>query len=497
MTTNILPLLPIMIPFFSGIIMLFIGKRPVAHRVIAAISGLLLIISSLWLIIEIYQNGTMVTFLGNWASPFGISLVMDMTAALLITTTAIITFLTIIYSFQTIGIEREKYYYYVMILFMITGINGAFSTGDIFNMFVFFEVFLLASYVLITLGGTKIQLQEGFKYIVVNIIASNFFVLGLAYLYSVTGSLNMADISNKLAGFDGSFSIMSLVAIVFLFVFATKAGVFPLYFWLPGSYYAPPMPILIFFGALLTKVGVYAIARTYSLFFMDNTAFTHQLLLFLALITIVMGCIGALSFSDMKKVIIYNIIIAVGIILVGVAMMDESGMIGAMYYLIHDMIIKAALFMLVGFLIYRTGQTNPDRLGGLIKQHPFVGWMFFIAALALAGVPPLSGFYGKLFIVQSTFENGQHIAGIIVLASSLVVLYSVMNLFIKVFWGEEMDFTTLRPVKSDKVLFASIAMVIISIAFGLAADVLYPLFEMAAQSFYDPSSYSEYITEVE
>ncbi|GAB3064731.1 Na+/H+ antiporter subunit D [Salinicoccus sesuvii] len=497
MTTNILPLLPIMIPFFSGIIMLFIGKRPVAHRVIAAISGLLLILSSLWLIIEVYQNGTMVTFLGNWASPFGISLVMDMAAVLLITTTAIITFLTVIYSFQTIGIEREKFYYYVMIMFMITGINGAFSTGDIFNMFVFFEVFLLASYVLITLGGTKIQLQEGFKYIVVNIIASNFFVLGLAYLYSVTGSLNMADISNKLSGFDGSFSIMSLIAIVFLFVFATKAGLFPLYFWLPGSYYAPPMPILIFFGALLTKVGVYAIARTYSLFFMDNTAFTHQLLLFLALITIVMGCIGALSFSDMKKIIIYNIIIAVGIILVGVAMMDESGMLGALYYLIHDMIIKAALFMLVGFLIYRTGQTNADKLGGLIKQHPFVGVMFFVAALALAGVPPLSGFYGKLFIVQSAFENGQHIAGIVVLASSLVVLYSVMNLFIKVFWGEEMDFTTLRPVKSDKILFASIAMVIVSIAFGLAADALYPLFEMAAQSFYDPSSYSEYITEVE
>ncbi|MFC3420187.1 Na+/H+ antiporter subunit D [Salinicoccus hispanicus] len=497
MTTNILPLLPIMIPFFSGIIMLFVGKRPIAHRVIAAISGLLLIFSALWLIIEVYQNGTMVTFLGNWAAPFGISLVIDMAAALLVTTTAIITFFTIIYSFQTIGIERENYYYYVMIMFMITGINGAFSTGDIFNMFVFFEVFLLASYVLITLGGTKIQLQEGFKYIVVNIISSNFFVLGLAYLYSVTGSLNMADISNKLAGFDGSFSIMSLVAVVFLFVFATKAGVFPLYFWLPGSYYAPPMPVLILFGALLTKVGVYAIARTYSLFFMDNTAFTHQMLLFLALITIVMGCIGALSFSDMKKVIIYNIIIAVGIILVGIAMMDESGMLGAMYYLIHDMIIKAALFMLVGFLIYRTGQTNADRLGGLIKEHPVVGWMFFLAALALAGVPPLSGFYGKLFIVQSTFENGQYVAGIIVLASSLVVLYSVVSLFIKAFWGEDMDFTTLRPVKSDKILFASIAMVIVSIAFGLAADVLYPLFEMAAQSFYDPSSYSEYITEVE
>jgi multicomponent Na+:H+ antiporter subunit D len=161
------------------------------------------------------------------------------------------------------------------------------------------------------------------------------------------------------------------------------------------------------------------------------------------------------------------------------------------------MIIKAALFMLVGFLIYRTGETNAERLGGLIKIHPITGWMFFIAALSLAGVPPLPGFYGKLFIVQSTFANDNYIAGILVLISSLVVLYSVIRIFISAFWGEDMDFSRLKPVKSDKLLFASIAMVIVSVAFGLAADALYPMFEMAAQSFYDPASYSNYLPEVE
>ena len=436
MTTNILPLLPIMIPFFAGIIMLFTGQRPLVHRVIATISSLLIIISAIWLVVLVHRNGTIATFLGDWAPPFGISVVIDMAAALLLLTTAIITLFTVIYSFQSIGVEREKFYYYVMVMFMISGVNGAFSTGDIFNMFVFFEVFLLASYVLITLGGTKIQLQEGFKYILVNMISSNFFVLALAYLYSVTGSLNMADIHTKLEGFEGDYSIMSLLAVVFLFVFATKAGVFPLYFWLPGSYYAPPMPVLVLFGALLTKVGIYAIARTYSLFFIDNVEFTHQMLLLLALATIVMGSIGALSHADMKRIIIYNILIAVGVILVGVSMMDESGMLGAFYYLIHDMIIKAALFMLVGFLIYRTGETNAERLGGLIKIHPITGWTFFIAALSLAGVPPLPGFYGKLFIVQSTFANDNYIAGILVLVSSLVVLYSVIRIFISAFWGE-------------------------------------------------------------
>ncbi|KKK34078.1 monovalent cation/H+ antiporter subunit D [Salinicoccus sediminis] len=497
MTTNILPLLPIMIPFFAGIIMLFMGKRPVWHRVVSGISGLLMMLSAVWLVISIYRNGTIVTFLGDWMAPFGISVVIDMAAALLLLTTSIIAFLIVVYSFQSIGIEREKYFYYPMVLFMIAGVNGAFSTGDIFNMFVFFEVFLLASYVLITMGGTRVQLQEGFKYLLVNLISSNFFVLGLAYLYSVTGSLNMADIYLKLEDYDGNMVIMTVLAVVFLFVFATKAGLFPLFFWLPGSYYAPPMPIIALFGALLTKVGVYAIARTYSLFFIENQAFTHQALLLMALLTIIMGSIGALAYTDMKKIIIYNILIAVGVIIVGFSMMDEIGTIGAMYYLIHDMIIKAALFMLVGFIIYRTGKADSEHLGGLIRKHPVTGWMFLVAGFALAGVPPLSGFYGKFFIVQSTFDNDHYVAGIIVLVSSLAVLISVVRIFMNVFWRGEMDFSTLKPIKTDKLLFASIGLVIVSVAFGLAADLLYPFFEMAASSFHDPASYASYLTEVE
>lgn len=497
MTTNILSLLPILIPSFAALIMLFTGKKPMVHRVVSAISGLLLVLSTIIIVATVYYNGKMVTYLGDWVPPFGINLVIDMASALLLLTTAITTLAVVVYSFQSIGIEREKYYYYVMVMFMIAGVNGAFSTGDIFNMFVFFEVFLIASYILIALGGKKIQLQEGFKYILVNLISSNFFVLGVAYLYSVTGSLNMADIHLKLENFDGNTIIMTIISVVFLFVFATKAGVFPLYFWLPGSYYAPPTPVLALFGALLTKVGVYAIARTYSLLFIGNVAFTHQILLLLSILTIIMGCIGALAYTDIKKIIIYNILIAIGIILAGFSFMDETGTIGAMYYLIHDMIIKAALFMLVGFIIYRTGIVNFQRLGGLIKKHPFMGIMFFVASLALAGVPPLSGFYGKFFIVQSAFDNGHYISGIIILVSSLVVLFSVIRLFMNVFWGADMDFYTLIPIKTDKLKIASAGLVIISIAFGFAADQLYPLFEMAAASFYDPASYANYLTEVE
>ena len=496
MLTDILPILPIMLPFFAAVIMLLVGKRPVQHRAIAAIGGLLIVIAAAFQVFYVYQNGMVVTFIGGWEPPFGINLAVDMVAALLILTSSLIVFFVSVFSFQSIGEPREKYYFYTMVMFMLTGINGAFATGDIFNMFVFFEVFLLSSYILIALGGEKLQLREGFKYILINLVSSNFFVLGLAYLYSVGGTLNMADLHIKLSTFEGDTTGITIVAIVFLLVFATKAGVFPLYSWLPNSYEAPPIPVLALFGALLTKVGIYAIARTFSLFFGQNVEFTSQMILVLAVLTIIFGCIGALAYLDMKKVIIYNIIIAVGVILVGFAIMDFAGSIGSMYYLIHDMIIKAALFLLIGIIIYRTGETNSERLGGLIKVHPVLGWTFFVAALSLAGVPPLSGFYGKLFIVESAFDNAHFFTGIVVLLSSLVVLYSVMRIFINVFWGEDMDFERLKPVKMEKMMFSAIGLVVIAVVFGFSADLLYPLFEMAAESLYDPTVYSRYLMEV-
>ncbi|HIV82590.1 MAG TPA: Na+/H+ antiporter subunit D [Candidatus Salinicoccus merdavium] len=498
MMTDILPLLPVLIPVIAGIVMLFTGRRNVyLQRVIASVTGLILVILSIVTIIYIAGSGMAVTHVGNWNAPYGISLVIDMLAALLLFGTAMVTFTVVVFSFQSIGVARERYFYYPMVMFMITGVNGAFVTGDIFNMFVFFEVFLLASYVLITIGGTKIQLQEGFKYYLVNVISSNFFVLAVAYLYVSVGSLNMADIHQKLSAFEGDAAILTIIAAVMLFVFATKAGLFPFYFWLPGSYFAPPIPIMALFGALLTKVGVYAIARTYSLFFTDNIGFTHQMLLFLAVLTIVMGSIGALAYTDMKKIIIYNILIAIGVITAGYAMMDEAGTIGATYYLIHDIIIKAGLFFLIGFIIYRTGESDISRLGGLIKIHPVVGWTFFIAALGIAGVPPLSGFYGKLFITESLIDNGYVISAIIVLLSSLVVLYSVMRIFISVFWGESMDFSKLKPISYDKLLFSSFVMIALVVILGFGADIFYPVFESAAQSLYDPASYSGYLLEVE
>ncbi|PIC63070.1 Na+/H+ antiporter subunit D [Sporosarcina sp. P13] len=482
-------LFPIIIPFFFAMVLLFFKEQVVVQRVVTLIGLALSLVASCWLVATVKVEGIQTVTLGSWPAPFGITMVSDMFSALLVTTTILLTFFIVVYSFKSIGVEREKFFYYPAILFMITGINGAFTTGDIFNMFVFFEVFLIASYLLIVLGGEKRQLRESIKYILVNVISSALFVIAVAYLYSVVGTLSMADIAMKIAEINQP-GIISVIAILFLIVFGIKGAIFPLYFWLPGSYAAPPIPVLALFGALLTKVGVYAITRTYTLFFVHDIAFTHQFLLVLSLLTIVAGCIGALAYFDLKQIIIYNIIIAVGVILFGVAQMNTTGMEGAVYYLIHDMLIKAALFVLIGIIIYITGTSNLREMGGLIKTHASLGWFYLIAAFGLAGIPPLSGFLGKLLIIKGGFEADHTVGSIVILASSLIVLLSVIRIFIYAFWGEP---TQPLPVTNKgtyrAMMMPAVALVVLTIAYGVGAEWLMPYMSDAANVLTDPSIY--------
>ncbi|MBE1556374.1 Na+/H+ antiporter subunit D [Sporosarcina limicola] len=481
-------LFPIILPFFFAIVLLFFKENIRVQRSLTVIGLLAALTSSLFLISKVKADGVQAITLGSWPAPFGISMVSDMFSALLVTTTIIITLFVVVYSFSSIGKERERFFYYPAILFMITGVNGAFTTGDIFNMFVFFEVLLIASYLLIVLGGEKRQLRESIKYILVNVISSALFVITVAYLYSVIGTLNMADISVKIAEI-GQPGIITVIAVLFLIVFGVKGSLFPLYFWLPGSYAAPPIPVLALFGALLTKVGVYAIIRTYTLFFVHDIGFTHELLLVLSILTIIAGCIGALAYFDLKQIIIYNIVIAIGVILFGVSQMNESGLSGAIFYLVHDMLIKGALFLLIGIIIYVTGTSNLRKMGGLMKTHAPLGWVYLIAAFGLAGIPPLSGFVGKMLIVKGAFEAGNVVGSIIILASSLVVLLSVMRIFIYAFWGKpvELPKTDRRPYRS--MMIPSVVLVVLSVLYGVGTEWLIPYMSDATDVLLQPSIY--------
>lgn len=485
-------LFPILLPFLFAIILLFFKEHVKVQRSVTFIGLIISLIASITLIMKVKSSGVQTLTLGSWPAPFGITMVSDMLSALLVTTTILVTLIVVIYSFTAIGKERESYFYYPAILFMITGINGAFTTGDIFNMFVFFEVLLMASYMLIVLGGEKRQLRESFKYVLVNVISSAIFVITIAMLYSVVGTLNMADIAAKITQI-GQPGIITVIAVMLLIVFGVKGAIFPLFFWLPGSYSAPPTPILALFGALLTKVGIYAIMRTYTLFFVHNIEFTHGLLAALAILTIIAGCIGALAYFDVKQIIIYNIIIAVGVILYGVSLMNEPGLTGAIFYLIHDMLIKGALFLSIGVIIYVTGTSNLRKMGGLINTHGSLAWMYLIAAFGLAGIPPLSGFVGKLLIVRGAFEAGNIFGSMILLLSSLVVLLSVIRIFIYAFWGKPVTLPKTSKQSYRRMMIPVAVLVGLTVLYGVGSEWLYPYMTDASDVLLNPSHYIDMV----
>ncbi|MCM3612486.1 Na+/H+ antiporter subunit D [Planococcus sp. MERTA32b] len=483
-------LFPIIIPLIIAAALMLFPNKIKMQRLIALLGALLTLISSVFLLFKVYNDGIQVVTLGSWPAPFGISMVSDLFSSLLVVTTSLIVLFVVLYSFPTIGIKREQSFYYPAVLFLMTGVNGAFTTGDIFNLFVFVEVLLMASYTLIVHGGERQQLRESIKYLLVNIISSALFVAAVAFLYSVTGTLNMADLAVKIPQIENT-GILTVIAVLFLVVFGFKAAIFPLYFWLPASYHAPPMPILALFGALLTKVGVYAIMRTYTLFFTMNTGFTHELLAIIAILTILAGCVGALAYFDVKKIIIYNIIIAVGVILFGVSQLNEAGVQGSILYLIHDMMIKAALFFLVGIVAVIFGTSNLRKMGGLMKTYPVLGWTYLVAAFGLAGIPPLSGFPGKLLIVQGGFEGPQFWGSIVILATSLIVLLSAVRIFIYAFWGEPVETKPLKKPAYNAMLFPSMILVAVTVFFGVGAELFMPFVSGAAEVLLNPSLYIE------
>ncbi|MFB4164843.1 Na+/H+ antiporter subunit D [Alteribacillus sp. JSM 102045] len=486
--TNLV-ILPILIPLLTGVILLFTPSQINFQKILSVIAALALIVVNVFLMIDVLNNGINTLELGGWQPPFGIVLVGDMLAVLLITATSVVSFAVLLFSFHSIGQEREKYYYYAFYQFLITGVTGAFLTGDLFNLFVFFEVMLIASYILIVHGGTIVQLRESFKYVLVNIISSALFVIGVAYLYAVTGTLNMAHLSERIRSLETEAPILTVIAILFLIVFGLKGALFPLYFWLPGSYAAPPAAIAAIFGALLTKVGMYSIFRTYSVIFVHDTGYTHQILAVLAAITMLAGVIGAIAHQDVKKILVYNVIVAVGFVLFGVATMTEAGFMGAIYYLIHDMVIKGALFLIIGAMVTVAGTSHLKEMGGLIKHHPKLGWMFFTSTMALVGVPPLSGFVGKLLLVQGGIDSGQFWIVAVMMLSSLLVMYSMIRIFLNGFYGK------IKLLKADQygttkgLLLPCAILVAMSVFLGLGAQVIYPFVATAAETLLQPEIY--------
>ncbi|WP_281888933.1 Na+/H+ antiporter subunit D [Paenibacillus sp. YYML68] len=481
---------PLFIPLLTGIVLIFFNRRE-TQRAITGASVLANIAAAAYLVYSVRHDGIQTLHMSGWEPPFGIVFVADMFAALLVLTTTIIGAACSFYAFHSIGEAKENHYFYTFTQFLLVGVIGSFLTGDIFNLFVCFEVMLISSYALITLGGRKEQLRESLKYMLVNILSSALFVASVAYLYAVTGTLNMAHLAERVAQ-DGQGGILTLLSILFLIVFGLKAGLL-LFFWLPGSYRTPPAAITALFGGLLTKVGVYAIIRIFTLIFYHQPETTHSLISWMAAATMVLGVIGAVAYRDVGRILIYNIVVSVGFICFGLSVANEAALQGVVFYLVHDMIAKALLFLLGGSLVALAGTDRLKQMGGLIKQAPVLGWMLFAAAMAIVGVPPLSGFVGKLLIVQGGLEGGHYVVTAISLASSLLVLYSMMTLFMHAFWGKPAQSEAGAPASANKLdsrlLAPSAALLALVVLLGLGAEWVFPYVNQAAEVLLEPQQY--------
>jgi multicomponent Na+:H+ antiporter subunit D len=485
-----LVVLPILIPLLTGALCVVCWGRVSLQRVISVGSAMANLAVALYLLLRVQSEGILVSMMGNWPPPFGIALVADLLSTVMVVLSATMGLTVLLYSFGNIDRAREQWGYYPLYHWLLMGINGSFLTGDLFNLFVFFEVMLIASYVLLALGGEPGQLQESFKYLVLNLLASTVFVASVGILYSVTGTLNMADLAQKMAQTERS-GLMTALAMLFLFVFGVKAAIFPLFFWLPDAYPEPPTAITAIFGGLLTKVGVYALMRTFTLLFIQDIAFTHNLLLVLAALTMISGVLGAITQNHFKRILSYHIISQIGYMILGIGLYSPLALAGSIFYIIHHIIVKTALFLISGITERITGTQQLREMGGLVTRYPLVAMLFLLAALSLAGMPPLSGFFAKLALLMAATQERQYFYVAVSLIGSFLTLVSMTKVYLYVFWGEERQKREprVRRVGYTDLALPTIGLILLTVALGFLGEPVLRLAQQAAAQLMSPQIY--------
>lgn len=492
-----LPILPIIIPMITAVIMMFGRKNIPMQKAVSGISSILMVIASFYLLYFVRENGQIVYLASDWSAPFGIVLTMDLLSCIMVVLSSIVSCLALFYSFYTNEEEVEKQSFYIVWNFIIMGVNGSFITGDLFNLFVFFEIMLMSSYVLLVLGSSKGQLRETFKYLIINILSSTLFLIALGVLYAMIGSLNMADIAQKIATVENQ-NLITVMAMLFMVVFGLKGALFPLYFWLPQSYTQPTAAVSALFAGLLTKVGVYVLIRIFTLIFIWNTGFTHTVLLVIAGGTMIFGIIGAVSRNNYKEVLSYNLISHVGYMIMGLALYSVWSIAGAIYYIAHHIIVKSCLFLTEGVVSRITGTSRLDKMSGLLKQFPALGFGFLVAALSLAGVPPLSGFFPKLMLMQDAISQESYIIFFVAIVVSFLTLFSLIKIFINVFWGEEKGIQATQKDFNYKAALVPIFILIgLSVAMGIGAQPMLELAVEASEQIMNPEYYIDVVMSIE
>ena len=487
---NLLLVLPILVPLTGAAASMLAWRSRAAQRAIAVVSSALLLAAAIVLLITVRRDGIIVTELGSWPAPYGIVLVADLLSVLMVLISAIIWVATVVYSLTAMESRHERFGYYPLTSLLMMGVCGAFMTGDIFNLYVWFEVMLISSFVLMVLGGEKAQMESGIKYVTINLVSSAFFLTGVGLLYAVTGALNMADIASALPRVTQP-GVVSAISLIFFVAFGIKAAVFPLFFWLPASYHTPPAAVSAIFAGLLTKVGVYALIRVFTLLFVQNPEFTHNLILAVAGATMITGVLGAVAQNEFRRILSFHIISQIGYMIMGLGIFTRLALAASIFYVLHHIVVKANLFFVSGVVYRIRGTYDLKRLGGMQKLSPLLAVLFLIPAMSLAGIPPLSGFFAKLGLLRAGLAAGEYLIVAAAVATGFFTLFSMTKIWNEAFWKPapedylEHDWRT----AAHRMMVPIAALAILTVVIGLGSGWLFRVSLDASDQILDRATY--------
>jgi multicomponent Na+:H+ antiporter subunit D len=374
-------------------------------------------------------------------------------------------------------------------------VTGSFITGDLFNLYVWFEVMLISSFALLALGSEKVQLDGAIKYAAINLVSTVMFLIAIAVLYGLTGTLNMADLAVRVPQVEQR-GMMTTVAVMFMIAFGIKSAVFPLFFWLPASYHTPAVTVSAIFAGLLTKVGVYALVRTFTLIFTTDVGYTHNALLVVAGLTMLTGVLGAAAQNEIRRILSFHIISQIGYMIMGLALYTPLGLIGAVFYLVHHIIVKTNLFLVAGVAKRLTGSMDLKKIGGLYKSSPLLAVLFLIPALSLAGIPPLSGFWAKFVLIRASLEIESWAIAAVAILVGLLTMFSMTKIWGEAFWkphpdGDDMSLGIGDLTVSERVLLVGPIVVFagLTVAIGLWTQPFLDLATRASAELLNPAGY--------
>jgi len=484
-----LVVLPVLVPLATAIVCLVLRRFRTAQRAASVGGAALLLVVAAALLVRVDTAGIQVLQVGGWPAPYGISLVADLLAAIMVLLTGVTGLAVAVYSLGSIDAAREAHGYHPLFHVLLMGVSMAFLTGDLFNLYVAFEVMLMASFVLLALGGEPAQLEGAVKYVTLNLLSSAIFLAAVGVLYGVAGTLNLADLALVVQRGTAP-GLFTTLACLFLVVFGIKAAVFPLFFWLPASYHTPPVAVSAVFAGLLTKVGVYALVRAFTLVFTGDPALTHGLILAIAVLTMVTGVLGAAAQFEFRRVLSFHIVSQIGYMVLGLGFFTPLALAGTVFYLIHHIVVKTNLFLMGGIVERLGGTFELGSLGGLYRSRPGLALLFLVPALSLAGIPPLSGFWGKLILVKAGLDAGHYVATGVALAVSLLTLFSMTKLWNEAFWKEPPEGSAVATARVPWTLLGPVvALAAVTVAVGLGAGPVFDLSSRAAAQLADPSQY--------